>query len=141
MNNELYHHGIKGMRWGVRRFQNKDGSLTPAGEKRALKASKKLNKKLSDSFKALDEYEKTVEVQNVNNPYKKSGVSTFVISDIEKKKRYNEAVEKVNEYMDYLDKKGFEWKYDSNYSYDGKIDSGKSYVETTINGMKIRNEW
>ena len=31
---ELYHHGIKGQRWGVRRFQNKDGSLTPAGKKR-----------------------------------------------------------------------------------------------------------
>ena len=31
---ELYHHGIKGQKWGVRRFQNKDGSLTPAGRKR-----------------------------------------------------------------------------------------------------------
>ena len=26
--NELYHHGIKGQKWGVRRFQNEDGSLT-----------------------------------------------------------------------------------------------------------------
>lgn len=31
---ELYHHGIKGMKWGVRRFQKKDGSLTSAGKKR-----------------------------------------------------------------------------------------------------------
>lgn len=31
---ELYHYGIKGMRWGVRRFQKKNGSLTPAGKKR-----------------------------------------------------------------------------------------------------------
>lgn len=33
-NNELQHWGIKGMRWGHRRYQNKDGSLTPAGRKR-----------------------------------------------------------------------------------------------------------
>ena len=32
--NELYHHGIKGQKWGVRRFQNKDGSLTAAGKTR-----------------------------------------------------------------------------------------------------------
>lgn len=32
--NELYHHGTKGMKWGVRRYQNTDGSLTNAGKSR-----------------------------------------------------------------------------------------------------------
>lgn len=36
-NNYLQHHGILGMKWGVRRYQNKDGSLTAAGRKRVAK--------------------------------------------------------------------------------------------------------
>lgn len=37
INNELYHHGIKGQKWGVRRFQNPDGTRTEAGKKRYIK--------------------------------------------------------------------------------------------------------
>jgi len=50
----LEHHGIPGMRWGVRRYQNADGSLTAAGKKRQANQDykAKINKAWDDSLKA-----------------------------------------------------------------------------------------
>lgn len=51
VNGELYHHGVKGMKWGVRRYQNADGSFTPAGKKRISKQYKKTADKVTKELK------------------------------------------------------------------------------------------
>ena len=63
-NDFLYHHGIKGQHWGVRRFQNDDGSLTDAGRKRYYSsdvdgANKNLSNAKADYKKAVGNYYKT----------------------------------------------------------------------------------
>ena len=57
--NELYHHGIKGQRWGIRRYQNPDGSLTTAGRRKQAKAqAKAIQKEAKARVKAIKEQKK-----------------------------------------------------------------------------------
>lgn len=60
--NYLAHHGIIGQRWGKRRFQNEDGSLTPEGK---LRYSNKLQKDIAGSFKnQVKIHNKTAKINN-----------------------------------------------------------------------------
>lgn len=92
--NYLSHHGTKGMRWGVRRYQNKDGSLTLAGRKRYTKEephedykkahSKKSIKQMSDSelkqinkrLEAESNYKRLTKKKNIGEKAVKTFIST-----------------------------------------------------------------
>lgn len=90
--NELYHFGIKGMRWGIRRYQKEDGTLTPSGRKRYDKKNrekeyrKKLtnissNKNLSDmDRKRIDFRNQSFEARVAKSVA--SGLSQVLLSDI-----------------------------------------------------------
>ena len=66
----LCHHGIKGMKWGVRRYQNEDGTLTEAGKKRFVKQVQRADAKANPSYvrnlaeKGFDKYRRESESYN-----------------------------------------------------------------------------
>lgn len=87
LENELYHHSIKGQHWGVRRFQNEDGSLTSAGRKRY---------KVGDKMDANDPNDSEV-TRKVKRNYNKMTDKEFMSHYQVSKKTY---MKRVNKYGD-----------------------------------------
>lgn len=69
---ELQHHGIRGMKWGIRRYQNPDGSLTPKGKKHYRKDDGSLTKAGERKAEKLKEAAKksTADVKQIKSDYK-----------------------------------------------------------------------
>nr|DAT41874.1 MAG TPA: hypothetical protein [Caudoviricetes sp.] len=69
----LMHHGVKGMRWGIRRYQNKDGSLTNAGKKRQSYR----NEDITRRQKNIDLHKKSIiEDQKAIKDLQKNGIKS-----------------------------------------------------------------
>lgn len=141
--NELIHYGVKGMKWGVRRYQNPDGSLTPAGEKRYDRdkrenaAKKKENRvdvskpdpkrwareDLQRTKKVVDSTSKLVEdAQSVTNNRKKEKIkNSFDLSDMSD-----------SELRDQINRLNMERQYKELMSQQAELASGKDYVSSIL---------
>lgn len=103
---ELYHHGVKGMKWGVRRYQNEDGTLTANGKKhsalykrltdpdggyenavRALRGSKDFRKAYRDRDAAISGINKKYRVEEARKKYKDAN-DAYKRLPISKKRRF-----------------------------------------------------
>lgn len=135
---ELTHWGVKGMRWGIRRYQNKDGTLTDAGKKRLAKESAALKKeeqiiknrkrtkakidKLEARRKALDDDKKELE-KDPSKPVKKTMKE---MSDAELKAAVSRAQQEW-QYLDYNKKIN-----DIKAQERERMSTGKKFVVSTM---------
>lgn len=137
MSNELQHWGIKGQKWGVRRYQNADGSLTPAGIKRYRDDAAKIERQINSDKKGVTskDYESALkrvkkaddtlnDIRKTRQEPKKAAYEAEVRRKVSSMsdKELQQAVNRLN----------MEERYTQVMTQRGKLEKGKSKVDQIL---------
>ena len=140
----LAHHGIQGQKWGVRRFQNEDGSLTAAGRKRylnpdgSIKSDRKADK-LADKAKFYDKYGDKLAEQGRKRKamknWKKSEKTQNKLEEYNKKKSEEFDEEKYDEYKKNAEAEA--WKQQAKAQVESQLGYEPGSIKTSEDAAKI----
>ena len=144
--NELYHHGILGQKWGVRRYQNKDGSLTEEGKKRYDRDVRENNARKKENRINIDEPDpKRWVKEDLERRKKLIDLGTDIVkkaSDIEKdsspkpkKKRVNLSKMTDQELKQSINRELLERQYNDLFGKieNAEISKGRKYAREILN--------
>ena len=148
LNLSLYHSGVKGMKWGVRRYQNEDGTLTELGKRRLARYNegRKDNKRLNED--KMTKEEKTVLAENfvsddIKNTKRTLDDSRNAVSNIKnvvreiptKRERLDLSNMSDQELREQINRERLEREYNDLFSKPSRTEKAKKITLDIINGV------